>query len=55
MYNTIVDLLNNAIFDGNMTATTYGEFFVTGFATIACAILVLLPFLMIWRIIKRFL
>lgn len=53
-YQSIYDLLSNAIFNGVPSAATYGEFFCEGIAIIACAVLVALPFVVIWRIIRRF-
>ncbi len=53
-YQTIYNLISNAIFSGNPATATYGVFFCEAFATIACAVLLALPFLIIWRIIRRF-
>ena len=54
-YQQIYDLVSNAIYGGSPAVATYGEFFCEGFATIACGVLLALPFLIIWRIIRRFL
>lgn len=54
-YQTIYDLISNAIFGGNPAVATYGVFFCEGIATIACALLLALPFLIVWRILRRFL
>lgn len=54
-YQQIYDLVSNAIYGGNPAVATYGVLFCEGFATIACAFLLALPFLIIWRIIRRFL
>lgn len=55
IYKGIYDLLVNGIFGGSLEGVTYGQFFVEGFSIIACALLLLLPFIIVWRIIRRFL
>lgn len=54
-YQQIYDLVSNAIYGGNPAVATYGVFFCEAFATIACAVLLALPFVIVWRIIRRFL
>ncbi|MGN0823501.1 MAG: hypothetical protein ACI4MB_00370 [Candidatus Coproplasma sp.] len=54
-YQSIFDLVSNAIFGGNPAIATYGTFFCEAFSIIACGALLVLPFLIIWRIIRRFL
>lgn len=54
-YQTIYDLVSTAIYGGNLAVATYGVFFCEAFATIACGVLLALPFIIIWRIIRRFL
>ncbi len=55
VYQSLYELLSDAIFSGNPSAATYGVFFCEGIATVACAVLVALPFIVVWRIIRRFL
>ncbi len=53
-YQSVYELISNSIFGGDPSAATYGVFFCEGIATIACAVLLALPFLVVWRIIRRF-
>ncbi len=53
-YSTIYDLISNAIYGGTPTIATYGVFFCEAFATVFCALLLALPFIVVWRIIRRF-
>lgn len=50
----IYNLISNAVFAGAPANYTYGELFCEGFAFIFCAILIALPMIFIWRIIRRF-
>lgn len=54
MYQDLVTLLTDLIFNGSLDGTMYGQLIVEGLAAIFCCILVCLPFLIVWRIIKRF-
>lgn len=53
-YQTVYDLISTAIFGGVPTNATYGVFFCEAFATVSCALLLALPFIVVWRIIRRF-
>ncbi len=55
IYQSLYDLLSNSIFGGNPSAATYGVFFCEGISIVSCAFLVALPFLIVWRIIRRLL
>lgn len=55
MYEQLYQILVTAIFDGSPDLYTYGEFFCEGIATVVCAFVVALPFIIAWRFIKRFL
>ena len=55
IYQSIYTLLENSIFGGTASTATYGVFFCEGISIIACALLVALPFVLVWRIIRRFL
>lgn len=54
VYSSIYNILVNTIFGGSLEGVTYGAFFCEGIATICCAILVALPFIIVWRIVRRF-
>lgn len=55
VYSGIYNLLVEGIFGGSLDGVTYGAFFCEGIAIIACALLVALPFVFVWRVIRRFL
>lgn len=54
-YQTIYDLISTAIFAGNPLTATYGVFMCEAIATMACTFLIALPFVVVWRIIRKFL
>lgn len=54
-YQMIYDLISNAIYGGDPTISAYGEYMVELVSVIACTLLIALPFIVIWRIIRRFL
>lgn len=53
-YSTIYELISSAIFGGSPATATYGVFFCEAFSTAFCALLLCLPFIIVWRIIRRF-
>lgn len=55
MYQDFVTLLTNLIFGGSVEGTMYGSLIVEGMAAICTVLLVALPFILVWRIIRRFL
>lgn len=56
IFQGFYELLVNMIFGGaeNLSQWFYGDFFCQGIATIACVLLIAFPFVIVWRIIKRF-
>ena len=55
VYQSLYELLSNSIFGGDPSAATYGVFFCEGISIVACAFLVAVPFLIVWRILRKFL
>lgn len=55
MFQEFYNLLSTYIFSGDPSSFAYGELFCQGIATVACALLVLLPFVIVWRIVRKFL
>ena len=55
MYQGIYNLLVQQIFNGSLEGIAYGELFCQGISIIACGLLVLLPFFILWRLLKKFL
>lgn len=55
IYGGVYDLIESAIFGGSAEAAVYGVFFCEAIATVFCALLLAMPFLIVWRVIRRFL
>lgn len=55
IYQMCYDLLKEAIFAGDFSGAVYAEFFCQGISVLACAFLISVPFLILWRVIRRFL
>ncbi len=53
-YQSIYELISNAIFNGAPDTATYGIFMCESISAIACTFLLALPFLIVYRIIRRF-
>lgn len=51
----VYELISSALFNGSPEAYTYGALICEGFAAIFSIALVALPFVVVWRIIRRFL
>lgn len=54
MYNEIKDLIIQLVFEGSTSGTMYGDFMAEAIAAIATCLLIALPFIIVWRIIRRF-
>ena len=52
LYNQLYQILSSAIYDGTPTSSVYGELFCEGLSTLACAFLLILPFLAVFWLIK---
>lgn len=55
MYQAMVELIRDMVFGGSLDGTTYGVLICEGFAAFACVVLLAFPFLISWRVIRRFL
>lgn len=55
MYQELVVLIKDMVFGGSLEGTTYGVLICEGFAAFACVFLLSIPFILVWRIIRRFL
>ena len=53
-YQMIYDLISTAVFGDDPTIATYGEFMCEFVSVIACTFLIALPFIVVYRIIRRF-
>lgn len=55
MYKELYEIISNFIFNGNPTEFTYGELICQAIPAILCTVLVMLPFIIVWRIIRTLL
>lgn len=55
MYQELVTLVRDLVFNGTVENTMYGQLICEGLAAIGTCLLLALPFLIVWRIIRRFL
>jgi Fe2+ transport system protein B len=55
MFNQIYDILSTFLFNGDMSTFAYSELICQGISGILCSVLVLLPFIIVWRFIRVFL
>lgn len=55
MYQQMYDLIVNLVFDGDLGPWMYGAFFAEGIAACATLFMMALPFVVVWRIVRRFL
>lgn len=55
MYQAIYDLLVDKIYNGVVSSGSFEAMSCTLCSTVACGLLVFLPFFILWRIIKKFL
>ena len=55
IYQQFYDLLNTYFFGGSVVVNTYQDLVCIILSTIACLLLVALPFVIVWRVIRVFL
>lgn len=55
MYQELVTLITNLVFGGTVEGTMYGQLIVEGLAALCTVLLILLPLVLVWRIVKRLL
>ena len=55
MYQNFVQLITDLVFNGSLEGTMYGQLIVEGLAAFAVCFLIALPFIVVWRFIRRFL
>ena len=55
MYQNLVQLVIDVVFNGSIEGTMYGQLISEGIAACACCFLVALPFLIVWRFIRKWL
>lgn len=54
LYQSLYDLLNTYVYGGTIAQGSFEELVAILFATLGCLLLVVLPFVVIYRVITRF-
>lgn len=55
LYLQLKEIISNFLFNGNPAQAVYGDFIVEAIPSIICTVLMVLPFIIVWRIVRRFL
>lgn len=55
MFQQLYNILSEFLFNGDMTTFAYSELICQGISGIICSALVLLPFVVVWKLLKTFL
>lgn len=53
LYIELQTIISNFLFNGNPSTTMYGNLIVETIPAIICTVLIFVPFIIAWRIIKR--
>ena len=54
MFEQLYSVLSSFLFNGDMSKFAYSELICQGISGILCSVLVLLPFIIVWRFIRIF-
>lgn len=54
IYLELYKIISEFLFNGQPSEMVYGELICQGIPAIICSILIFLPFIIVWRIIRRF-
>ena len=55
MFQQLYTILSDFLFNGDMTTFAYSELICQGISGLICSLLVLLPFIVVWKLLKIFL
>lgn len=55
LYLQLQEIISNFLFNGTPETAIYGNFIIEAIPAIICSVLMVLPFIIVWRIIRRFL
>lgn len=55
LYLELYNIISNFLFNGDPSSMVYGELICQSIPAILCTVLIMLPFIVVWRIIRRFL
>lgn len=54
-YLQLQEIISNFLFNGVPESAIYGNFIIEAIPAVICTVLMVLPFIIVWRIIRRFL
>lgn len=54
IYKELYNIISNFLFAGDPSTSIYGELICETIPAILCTVLIMIPFIIVWRIIKRF-
>lgn len=54
-YLQLKEIISNFLFNGTPESAIYGNFIIEAIPAVLCTVLMALPFIIVWRIIRRFL
>lgn len=55
LYLQLKEIISNFLFNGDISTSVYGEFIIEAIPAAICTVLMVLPFIIAWRIIRRLL
>lgn len=55
LYLQLQEIISNFLFNGAPETAIYGNFIIEAIPAIICSVLMVLPFIIVWRIVRRFL
>lgn len=55
LYLQLKEIISNFLFNGAPESAVYGNFIIEAIPAVLCTVLMVLPFVIVWRILRRFL
>lgn len=55
VYLQLKEIISNFLFNGAPETAVYGNFIIEAIPAVICTVLIMVPFIIVWRIIRRFL
>lgn len=55
LYLQLKEIISNFLFNGAPENAIYGNFIIEAIPAVLCTVLMVLPFIIVWRILRRFL
>lgn len=55
LYLQLKEIISNFLFNGTPESAVYGNFIIEAIPAVLCTVLMVLPFVIVWRVLRRFL